>query len=254
MRSNPPNVSPEGGLEGPGRQGERGMQSLGGLLRFARHDGQECRGRVAARGRSTRLAAALLLALASPALAGGPPPADDDWPCPQRRTGAISRAAIWSGPEAQGRWDDDRQAAALARKLASRRTPVEEAGPLIDAFAREAGADKDKRLTLLFEGTLDLINGERDKVMSAITRYARGQKALAAKVREDADKVADAQEKQGSGQDITAPDELEKAHPELKWDKRIFDDRAQALTYVCESPVVLEKRAFAIARAIEQKL
>ncbi|MCW2272665.1 hypothetical protein GJ654_01065 [Rhodoblastus acidophilus] len=196
----------------------------------------------------------LLLVLATPALAGGPP-VDDDWPCQQRKTGAISRAAIWAGPEVfSGRWDDDSQVAALARKLASRRTPLEEAGPLIDAFAKEAGADKDKRLTLLFDGTLDLINGERAKVMAAITRYARGQKALAAKVREDADKAADAQESQGYGQDITAPDALEKAHPELKWDKRIFDDRAQALTYVCESPVLLEKRAFALARAIQEKL
>jgi hypothetical protein len=195
----------------------------------------------------------VLLVFATPALAGGPP-VDDDWPCQQRKTGAISRAAVWAGPEASGRWDDDSQVSALARKLASRRTPLEEAGPLIDAFARDAGADKDKRLTLLFDGTLDLINGERNKVMAAITRYAKGQKALAAKVREDADKAADAQESQGYGQDITAPDALEKAHPELKWDKRIFDDRAQALTYVCESPVLLEKRAFALARAIQEKL
>jgi len=101
----------------------------------------------------------------------------------------------------------------------------------------------------VFEGVLDLLNTERDKVMAAIARYARGQKALAAKVRDDADKAADAQEN-----DITAPDALEQAHPELKWDKRIFDDRAQALTYVCESPVLLEKRAFALARAIERRL
>jgi hypothetical protein len=211
-----------------------------------------------ARGRATHLAGALvLLTLASPAFAGGPPQADEDWPCAQRRTGAISRAAIWSGPEAEGRWDDDSATAALARKLASRRTPIEEADPLIDAFAREAGGDKDKRLTLVFDGALDLINSERDKVMSAIARYARGQRALAAKVRDDADKAADAQEKrheEKQQEDITAPDELEKAHPELKWDKRIFDDRAQALTYVCETPIMLEKRAFAIARTIQQKL
>ncbi|MCW2315567.1 hypothetical protein M2322_001101 [Rhodoblastus acidophilus] len=199
-----------------------------------------------------RLSALLLLALVSPALAGGPP-ADEDWPCPQRRTGAISRAAIWAGPEAQGRWEDDDAAAALARKLASRRTPIDEAGGLIAAFANQAGADKDKRLTLVFEGTLDLINSERAKVMASIARYARGQKALAARVRDDADKAADAQEAKGQG-DITAPEALEKAHPELKWDKRIFDDRAQALTYVCESPVLLEKRAFALARALQEKL
>jgi hypothetical protein len=194
----------------------------------------------------------LLVALAAPACAGGPP-ADQDWPCKQRRAGAISRAAIWAGPAAQGRWDDDGEAAELARKLASRRTPVEEAGPLIDAFAQKAGADRDTRLTHLFDGTLDLINEERDKVLAGIARYARGQRALAAKVSADAEKAADAQEKLGD-QGVVAPDALEKANPELKWDKRIFQDRAQALSYVCESPVLLEQRAFAIARAIQEKL
>ena len=200
---------------------------------------------------------ALLLALAAPALAGGPPPADQDWPCKQRRTGAISRAAIWAGPAAQGRWDDDSEAAALAHKLASRRTPIEEVAPLVDAFAQKAGGDKDRRLTLVFEGTLDLINEERDKVLAGIARYARGQRALAAKVSADAEKAADAQEKQGDqgvDQGVLAPETLEKANPELKWDKRIFNDRAQALTYVCESPVFLEQRAFAIAQAIQEKL
>ena len=104
----------------------------------------------------------------------------------------------------------------------------------------------------MFDGTLDLINEERDKVLSGIARYARGQRALAAKVSADAENAADAQEKQGEG--VVAPETLEKANPELKWDKRIFNDRAQALTYVCESPVLLEQRAFAIARAIQEKL
>ncbi len=192
-----------------------------------------------------------LLFVSFPALAGGPPPPDDDWPCAQRRTGAISRAAIWAGPESPpGRWDDDDAAAQLARKLASRRVPLEEADNLIDAFANAAGADKDQRLTRAFDGALELINSERDKVITGIMRYARGQRSLAAKVRAEADKASDAQE----NQDATAPDDLEKANPELTWDKRIFDDRARALTYVCETPVLLEKRAFAIARAVQQKL
>ena len=91
-----------------------------------------------------RIPLLLALAFATPALAGGPPPADQDWPCKQRRAGAISRAAIWAGPAAQGRWDDDSEAAALARKLASRRTPIEEVAPLVDAFAQKAGGDKDR--------------------------------------------------------------------------------------------------------------
>ena len=189
-------------------------------------------------------------ALAAPALAGGPP-SEDDWPCAQRRTGEISRAAVWSGPDSPvTAGGDDSAEWLLARKLASRRTPLADAETLIDTFANEAGADKDERLTRVFDKALDLINNERDKVISGILRYARGQKLLAAKVRDDADKISDAQE----NQEPLAPDDLEKAHPELKWDKRIFDDRARALTYVCETPVLLEKRAFAIAQALQRRL
>ena len=36
----------------------------------------------------------------------------------------------------------------------------------------------------------------------------------------------------------------------LAWDTRIFKQRAQSLNYVCETPVLLEQRAFAIARAL----
>lgn len=197
------------------------------------------------------IALAFFYAFAAPVLAGGPPQADDDWPCVQRRTGAVSRAAVWSGPDkTESRAEDEGAEELLARKLASRRTPLAEAESLIDHFASEAGAERDQRLTRVFDRALELINNERDKVISGILRYARGQKILAAKVRDEADKVSDAQE----NQEPLAPDELEKAHPELKWDKRIFDDRARALTYVCETPLLLEKRAFAIAQALQGRL
>ena len=46
-------------------------------------------------------------------------------------------------------------------------------------------------------------------------------------------------------------DEVEK---QLDWSTRIFQDRQQSLTYVCETPVVLEQRAFALGRAVESHL
>jgi hypothetical protein len=36
----------------------------------------------------------------------------------------------------------------------------------------------------------------------------------------------------------------------LAWDTRIFRERSQSLTYVCETPVLLERRAFELARAL----
>ena len=140
---------------------------------------------------------ALLVGLAAPALANQGD--DPDWPCAQRRTGTISAAAVWSGPDvgAAGRWDDDSEAAALARKLASRRTPLTDADGLLDEFAAKAGAEKSARLTRVFAGVLDLINSERDRVLVGIVRYAQGQNRLADKIRTEADKVSDAEESEG---------------------------------------------------------
>ncbi|WP_204351279.1 hypothetical protein, partial [Serratia marcescens] len=73
---------------------------------------------------------------------------------------------FWNGPDlAQaGEWGDDSAAAQLARKLASRRTEMSEVDGLLDAFAAEAGPDKDQRLARVFSGVFEVIGGERDKV------------------------------------------------------------------------------------------
>ncbi len=38
------------------------------------------------------------------------------------------------------------------------------------------------------------------------------------------------------------------------WDLRLYEDRSDSLAYLCEQPVVLEQRAFALARAIAKHL
>jgi hypothetical protein len=207
--------------------------------------------------------------LASPVPAQPAPNADSDWPCAQRRTPTISPAAIWAGPDITkaGAWDDDREAAELAQKLASRRTPMSDVDGLLDEFVAKAGADKDLRLTRVFVGVLELINGERDRVVAGIVRYAQGQKLLAERVRQDGEALADAQETAAE-----KPDSKEAERPgtrdsdplfskpetevesKLKWDKRIFEERSRSLTYICETPTLLEQRAFELARRIQQKL
>jgi hypothetical protein len=185
-----------------------------------------------------------------------------DWPCAQRRAGTISVAAVWAGPDiAQaGAWDQDADAAELARKLASRRTPTEDFDGLLDAFVAKAGADeRELRLTRVFAGALELINAERDRVLSGIVRYARGQSRLAQQVRKDAEDVSDAMEAKDGPPKDEAPNDghaktLEDARTRFKWDKRIFDERSRSLTYVCETPSQLERRAFEIARRIQQRL
>src|SRR3546814_4158633 len=37
---------------------------------------------------------------------------------------------------------------------------------------------------------------------------------------------------------------------QLNWSIRIFDEREKSMTYLCEQPVLLEQRAFALGRTI----
>jgi hypothetical protein len=54
-----------------------------------------------------------------------------------------------------------------------------------------------------------------------------------------------------SSRDQTKVDELVSR---VEWDTRIFDERSRTIGYVCEVPVLIEQRLFALARAIQQAL
>lgn len=180
------------------------------------------------------------------------PQASTDWPCVQRKVGTLSAGVVWSGPDisAGAQWSSNADAAALAQTLASRRTPLETVDGLLDGFVDKAGADKDRRLTELFAGVLDLINHDRDALLSGIERYAQGQKRLAERIREASDKISMVKDSPGAEQSK----EVGALEAQLKWDTRIFQERSQSLTYVCETPVLLERRLFDIARRIQSRL
>ncbi|MEX2008894.1 MAG: hypothetical protein WEC41_01775 [Dongiaceae bacterium] len=196
--------------------------------------------------------------LAALLLLGGAPFAaaaeDADWPCVQRKVPEISAGMVWAGPPIgdadHAAWREDPAIAELAQRLAARGLTAEAGEAAVAEFAAAAGADKDRNLTLLFAGILDTINGERADVLAGIERYAKRQRALAEKL-----------EHQGAELDAlpvdgTAAQQARRADlAEMQaWDTRIFMDRERALTYVCEKPVQLEQRVFALARAIQAHL
>ena len=39
-----------------------------------------------------------------------------------------------------------------------------------------------------------------------------------------------------------------------QWDLRVFEDRQRVLRQICEQPVRLEQRAFALSRALQAEL
>ncbi|MFG1221871.1 hypothetical protein [Xanthobacter wiegelii] len=205
---------------------------------------------LAAASATALLFSAVALFCAAPLAAQ--PKADPDWPCPQRKTPEIDLAQVWNGPDpaSAGKWTDDQDAAALAVKLSSRRTPAKEFAPLLDGFVKEAGAEADKGLLRVMAGVYEIINDQRGKLMHGIERYARGQQRLADRIRDEADELSKVRSS------ITAPEtpESRKLDEQLHWDTRIFDERAKSLTYVCETPVLLEQRAFDIGQQIQARL
>ncbi len=175
------------------------------------------------------------------------------WPCAQPRVSSISPGTIWSGPDiAQGKgWDDDSDIASLAQRLASRRMDLNEADPLIVDFSKKAGAEKQKKLTQLFVGVLEIINENRNSVLDGIMRYAQGQERLAERMRDESDKISEAQsDATAEGLGVAANQQ----NRDFAWDQRIFKERKQALTYVCETPSLLERRAYEIGKRIQAQL
>jgi hypothetical protein len=187
-----------------------------------------------------------LLALAPlPAMAAGE---DPDWPCVQRLVPELAMGQMWPGPPPEGSWQADPEIAGLALELARRETPVGTAAERAAAFAATLPAERrGPRLALLFQGTLEIINGERSRLLDAIKRYARGQRALAERITA----AGSALEGLPPGPDVVPPPELAPIKEMRDWDIRIFEDRQRSLTYLCDQPVMLEQRAFALGRALQ---
>lgn len=190
----------------------------------------------------------LALMLLSPtAMAGGS--GDPTWPCIQPKQPHLSIGQLWPGPP-----PDDAvvglarrpDIAALAQVLEQRRLPVEEAEAQIAAFARGASAEE---LTALFVAVFDRIDAYRSRIMSGVARYAEKQMVLSDQI--EARRAEMARLSAAAEPDF---DRIDAEEARLDWDTRIFTDRQAQLTYVCETPVILEQRAFALGRAIAAHL
>ncbi|MEJ1160801.1 hypothetical protein [Prosthecomicrobium sp. N25] len=200
-----------------------------------------------------RLAAACLLVLAGTAAAAAAS-TDPDWPCVQVRNPQIAATAIWGGPEipeAAKEWWTEPDVADAVRTIASRRIPIEEAEKIIDGIAKGEG-DRTLRLSKLFVGMLERVNVERNRIMAGLGRYARKQRAFADRIEKVGDQIALL--KAGKTVEGVTTADLPKLEEEMKWDIRVFDERNQSLTYVCESPGLLEQRAFELARLIAERM
>ena len=110
------------------------------------------------------LAAAVAVALFIPlpsSQAQAPSSEDPDWPCIQRKVPEISPGMVWAGPpigKLENAWRNDPEINQLASKIASRSMAIEDAKKVIENFASGLGADRNRKLTMLFASTLRMTN------------------------------------------------------------------------------------------------
>lgn len=189
-----------------------------------------------------RITLALAL-LAGPAF--GAAGTDPDWPCIQRKQPNLSMGQVWNGPlpddEAQALVRDP-QIARLAERLEQRRLPLDQAEAEIADFAAEASQ---AQLVALMQAIFDRIDRDRGALIGGIARYGQSQLDLSLRIEDRRARMAALEA--ADPPDFDAIDAEEKA---LDWEQRIFTERQQSLTYVCETPVILEQRVFALGRAI----
>jgi hypothetical protein len=198
------------------------------------------------------LAVAVIVALGVRGMALAADPRFPDWPCAQVKVPQLSVAAVWAGPpvdDVASGWEQDPGVRDLVARLAARRTPLDEAQKAISDFITGNADERQQKAKVLFAGLFITLDRERSAVMNGIERFSRQQKEFVAKIRAETTELRNHQD--AADHDAVKTDELAN---QVEWDTRIFEERKKTIGYVCEVPVLIEQRLFALARTIQESL
>ncbi len=208
--------------------------------------------------RSTLAAAVSAGLVAAIAQAGLAPTAkaytnDKNWPCVQAKVAKLSPGQMWPGttlPEDESAWQKNKDVAALVAAILPRRVPLEETDKIIAEFAQKhQGEELTGLMKQGFIGLLYEINSIRSEIITGLTRFMTRQQSLVKRITDNRHKASAYEKKDTDGTLTTEEDrELVKIEQALEWDQRIHEEREQSLEFVCESPVLLEQRLYAITK------
>jgi hypothetical protein len=199
------------------------------------------------------LVIAIVAASAPPAIAQPGAKADADWPCQQIKTPTFSLASVWAGPQldlSSQSWRDESNVADLETKMAQRRIPIADVESAITDFKAKAGPDADAKLLGSFAAAFEDLSQQRSQIIDGLDRFGRKQRALADRIRAENEAIQKSADRNRDGQLPADADSQER----LQWDLRIFDDRRQTISYVCEVPTLIEQRIGEIARSVQKAL
>lgn len=171
---------------------------------------------------------------------------DPTWPCVARKVERLSAGLMWPHPieEAEENSDLARDASDLADALGLRRVELPDLEGDVRAFAQKYNGDP-KALGLVFGQVFDSLSTRRARIIKGIGEFSLGQIALA----ENIDKARLEMDAQLAREEPDY-DRVDKLEEQIDWDQVIHSDRQRSITYLCETPQLLEKRLFAIAQML----
>jgi hypothetical protein len=179
-----------------------------------------------------------------------PPRAEGlDWPCQQRLVPKLAAAAYWNAPSLDnaGDWRTDPVVANLVRRIAPRPVSTEEGLTEIAAFARTLSGDRQHRLGLAFLGLLDESDRERALLIEELKAIGRRQRELADLVARLATELRSVPP-DPTGEAAARRIDLQQRHD---FSARNFEEIQRTIRYACETPVALDARLGAWARALQ---
>lgn len=188
--------------------------------------------------------AGVALFLASPAAAADY--SDPTWPCIQRKVERLSVGLMWAHPVAEDRAEGElaREIDELAGALSLRRVEVEDLRPQVEEFAAKHSGDPDI-LGRVFKQAFNSLDARRTRIMGGIADFSQSQIALSEQI--DATRLEMDTLMAKDEPDFDRVDTLEE---KLDWDQVIYSDRQRSITYLCETPQLIERRLFSIAQLL----
>jgi hypothetical protein len=197
------------------------------------------------------LAIAIVALLAPEAVAQYKGKIDPDWPCQQIKTPTFSLASVWAGPQLDldsQSWRNETDVADLKAQMAQRRVPIADVEAAIAEFKAKGGPDANAKILQAFAAAFTDLSQQRSEIIEGLDRIGRRQNALADHIRAENEAVGKSSDPNRDNQASPGADNQDR----LLWDLRIFNDRHQTITYVCEAPTLIEQRIGEIARALQQ--
>jgi len=169
---------------------------------------------------------------------------DPTWPCVQRKVENLSLGLMWPFPVEDTQQIKDetlrQEAQDLADAFALRRIALEELRPQASSLAESADGDP-AILGQVFARSFTTLNKRRSRIISGIGDFSLSQISLADQI--EGARVEMTALMKSEDPDFDRVDVLEE---QLDWDQIIHSDRQRSIQYLCESPVLIERRLFGI--------